>query len=600
MRLSGFASGMDINQMVADLMKAQRMPLNKLTQQKTLLEWKRDSYRETNKLLTDFNNLSFDMTLQRNYAQKSVTSSKAEAVSATATTSATNGTYTINNVSPATNAFNYSTAAISRGEKIDLNSSVWEQRANFDGDAARFTGSTMWKAKETTQREILITSPNQSIKLDKGALQKASLTSLTITGADGQVQAPITVTYDKTELETDPNKVFIDQNTGEIVFGSAIELEAGSKINEFTHKHFTFDFEITTYNTEGTAVPNSFVFDGTASMNDVIKKINESKAGVTAFYDEGTDKLMITRKDTGDFNASGKEMEFKGLFLTNVLKMDSSVEQGGEKASFTLNGMPTTRNSNSFTVNGVTFNLHEATNSPVTITVNNDSNKTFDAIKNYIDKYNELIEKVGGKLNETLYRDYKPLTDDERETLTDKQQEQWEEKARSGLLKNDSILSSGLNRMRTSFYSTISDAGSFSQLSQIGITTSPNYRDGGKLIINEDKLRQAIEKDPNSVMELFTKAKGEDGSQGIARKLREDITATIKNIEARAGNSTRTNSQFTMGREMTNVDRSIKTFESRLQTIETRYWRQFTAMEKAINVSNNQSMQLMSQFYNNG
>lgn len=608
MRLTGFASGLDLNQMVSDLMKAQRMPLNKLTQQKTLLEWKRDSYRDVNKLLTEFSNLSFDMTLQRSYSQKAVTTSNSQKVSATAPPTATNGTYTISNISPATNAYNFSEGAISGSQKVDLTKSIWEQRGNFDSSAARVTSGSMWKTENVEQREIEL--KGQSIKLDKGAIHGSSFPEkLFISEPNGEeiVTSEFVVTFDPNE-ELTGNKVFINRDTGEVKFNSEVDFAEGSKINSFSYNSYYSEFKITTYNQNGEAVVGDFRIEPTDSLNSIITKINNSDVGVTAFYDEGTDKIMFTRKETGDFNpmvldettgeyVGGKEMELEGLFLTNVLKLNEANEEGGEKATFTLNGMPTERNSNSFNVNGITFNLHEATTDPVTITVNNDTDKTFDTIKNYVDKYNELIEKLNGMISEPVYRDYKPLSDDERETLSEKQQEQWEERARSGLLRNDSIISSALNQMRTAFYSTINTSGDIKQLAQLGITTSTNYREKGKLQINEAKLREAIANDPNAVMELFTKEKGEDGSQGIARSLRETVQGTIRNIEARAGNSARTNQQFTIGREMINLDQRISSFEQRMQRVEERYWRQFTAMEKAIQQSNSQSTQLMSYFY---
>lgn len=131
MRLTGFQSGLDINQMVTDLMKAQRMPMNKLTQQKQLLEWKRDEYREVNRLLNEFSNQSFDMTLQRTYSQKQVTSTN-DKVSATAVSSASNVSYTLSNVQVATVATNASASSMMSGaEKLDTSKSLWEQRGNI-------------------------------------------------------------------------------------------------------------------------------------------------------------------------------------------------------------------------------------------------------------------------------------------------------------------------------------------------------------------------------------------------------------------------------------------------------------------------------------
>lgn len=500
MRLTGFQSGLDINQMVADLMKAQRMPMNKLTQQKQLLEWKRDEYREINRLLNEFSTLSFDMTLQRAYSQKLVTSSN-DKVSATATTSAANVSYTISDVKVATVATNASSNSImSDGQKLNLSESLWEQKDNLSGE---------------------LVAPD-------------------------------------------------------------------------------FDFTIKTYNKNGEEVSRTFEFNETSNMNDVISAINGSDLGVTAFYDDFKGGLVIAKREAGNFNAQGNEIQFEGYFLINVMKLSENTEIGGTSATMKINGVETERNSNTFSINGVTFHLKEdMPGQSAVINVANDTEQTFNTIKNYLTKYNELIEKINGKLGEPLFRDYKPLSNDEREALSEKQIEQWEEKARSGLLRNDSILSSGIGKMRTSLYESIPGlSGAFGQLAQIGVTSSANYQDKGKLVINDEKLRAAIAEDPNSVMQLFT-ANGNDGSGlGIARKLRDAARSTISSIEARAGNASRTAQQFTIGRELMSVDKRISAFEKRMQTVEARYWRQFTAMEKAIGQSNQQSMQLMSQFFN--
>ena len=47
-RITGLASGMDIDDIVSKLMQTERAPLDKLKQKKQTLEWQRDSYREVN------------------------------------------------------------------------------------------------------------------------------------------------------------------------------------------------------------------------------------------------------------------------------------------------------------------------------------------------------------------------------------------------------------------------------------------------------------------------------------------------------------------------------------------------------------------------
>ena len=74
-RVSGLASGMDIDSIVKQLMDAERLPLNKLKQKKQILEWKRDDYRSMNTLLTDFRSKVLNMKLSSSYGAKQTSSS---------------------------------------------------------------------------------------------------------------------------------------------------------------------------------------------------------------------------------------------------------------------------------------------------------------------------------------------------------------------------------------------------------------------------------------------------------------------------------------------------------------------------------------------
>ena len=52
-------------------------------------------------------------------------------------------------------------------------------------------------------------------------------------------------------------------------------------------------------------------------------------------------------------------------------------------------------------------------------------------IKSFVEKYNEFVDKTQTLLTEKKYRDFPPLTDAQREDLTDKEIELWEEKAKA-------------------------------------------------------------------------------------------------------------------------------------------------------------------------
>ncbi|MGP6151471.1 flagellar filament capping protein FliD [Priestia flexa] len=595
-RIGGLASGMDIDQIVSDLMKAERMPLDKIKQKKQTTEWQRDQYREMNRLLTEFRDSAFNMTLQSTYMVKSSSSADESKVMATATTSAGNASYTLSNVTMATAAKNIS-GAVSGTTKIDPSKSLWSQQSAF-------SGGLTWQTKTINQSAITVASDTTKVSLGKGAIEASTLPGqIVVKDKDGNETSYSVRTDNATGLGTD--QVFVDPATGEMTFGT--QLTKDSTVQGFDYDQNYVSFAITTHDENGKAIEDdqkngkmNFEFDGTKSLNDVISTINNSKVGISAFYDSGTDKIMFTRKDTGsltDASGTGPQMKLEGTFLTQTLKLDQTNEQSGTDATFEINGLQTTRKSNTFTVSGVSFTLQDNFTAPVRVNVSNNTDKAVESIKDFVTKYNELIATLNGKTTEERYRDYSPLTDAQRESLTDKQAEQWEEKAKSGLLKNDSILSSGLNQMRSNWYSAVSGiTGEFKQLTDIGITTSTNYMDRGKLVINETKLKEALEKDPQSVMDLFSKNGETTSEKGIVRRLRESVADTVSKIEQRAGRSTWTNTQFVLGRNLRDMDDQISRFESRLVQVEDRYWRQFTAMEKAIQNSNAQSMQLSQYF----
>src|SRR5690606_7993389 len=139
-----------------------------------------------------------------------------------------------------------------------------------------------------------------------------------------------------------------------------------------------------------------------------------------------------------------------------------------------------------------------------TLTVQADTTKTFDKIKVFIDKYNETIADIEKQLVEKRYPDFQPLSAEQKKDMTDNDIELWEEKSRSGLLRNDPILKSAIQELRRSFTNPVEGmpAGSINMLSQIGINTG-TWSEGGKLFIDEDKLKKALTDKPDQVMALF-------------------------------------------------------------------------------------------------
>src|SRR5690606_6345348 len=128
MRIAGLASGMDIEKMVKDLMRAERMPLDKLKQKKQILEWQRDDFRALNTKLLSFRDKLANMKLTPNYRARTVTSSNDAYVSATVTSGASQASYSISQVKQLASAAVRIGGKLSDGDaKIDPTKSLISQ-----------------------------------------------------------------------------------------------------------------------------------------------------------------------------------------------------------------------------------------------------------------------------------------------------------------------------------------------------------------------------------------------------------------------------------------------------------------------------------------
>jgi flagellar hook-associated protein 2 len=263
-------------------------------------------------------------------------------------------------------------------------------------------------------------------------------------------------------------------------------------------------------------------------MDSIVKDINNAKLGVTAIYDATADRFFLQTDQTGTANtvtitdnstlSDGSRFNF--ITGSNSKLKLNYLDSSGNKQDV-LDGTYSGQNaivdfgaatgieqgSNQFTLNGISFDLKK-TGGPFTVEVKTNVTGIYEKIEKFVNQYNDLIGKLGSKLGEKAYRDYLPLTQEQRESMTEKQIEQWEEKAKSGLLRNDLVLDRLQQSMRSGMYQEVSGVtGIYDQLTQIGIVTEGYSKGsrGGTLSINKTQLTAAIEKDVDSVLELLFK-----------------------------------------------------------------------------------------------
>lgn len=252
------------------------------------------------------------------------------------------------------------------------------------------------------------------------------------------------------------------------------------------------------------------------------------------------------------------------------------------------------------------------TANPVMLTSTTNVDEIIEKIKDFVKTYNGFKTELNNLIKETKNRDYPPLTEAQREEMDEKAIELWEQKAKSGLLRNDSIIREGLSKIRALVYESnpaVSNT-KFNTLFSIGITTTKSYNDGGLLEIDETKLRAALEEDPDAVTTLFTNPSGKkddtvivNGEQkqadtrGYLYKLREAMSDVKLKIEKKAGRTTMTENQYSLGKSLQDLAKRIDSWKAKLEKIETRYWKQFTALEQAVNKANAQSSLFMQTTY---
>lgn len=343
------------------------------------------------------------------------------------------------------------------------------------------------------------------------------------------------------------------------------------------------------------------VFAAGDSMQDIVKKINE-KSGARAFYDDKTGNFGFTAKQSGE----GAIVISEGTTGTGIAgylgltgsKVTSNIQ--GHDAELKYNGLDIKRSSNTFELDGMEITLKAANNKNITFNATTDTEKVFDNVKQFVDDYNKLIEDLNKKIREPKYRNFQPLSTEQKADMKEKEIEQWEEKAKSGTLKNDPQLTSLLSTMRTALMGSVEGSDGPISLSSIGITTSNNYLEHGKLVIDETKLKAAISNNPADIQKLFSNENKDDASKnGLARKLRTAVDATQKTIQKSAGKIGDSTKAFDLGRALDDMNKQIERFEDRMKVVENRYWKQFTAMETAINRANSQSASLMNYFGGN-
>lgn len=380
-----------------------------------------------------------------------------------------------------------------------------------------------------------------------------------------------------------------------------------------------------------------------SSINDILSKINSTtNAGVKATYVDATGQFMLVSSETG----AGREISLdsnlsKVLFgqgakgndgTINVDKYnkDAGVDEGKNAIICVSYGngvdVKMERASNTFDLEGLSVTVSgafggkfekDATTGKevwkadsaggVTFTAKADVDGIVERVKGFFEDFNKLAGDVNKEITTRPDSSYGPLTDEQKKEMDETSIENWENRAKQGMLYGDSAMRDLSTDVQGIFLKLMNNVG-FEELKAMGITYSDDYGDGGTISFDESKFRAAVEKDSEAVGNVFTG--GGEVSKGLVDIMDETFTPYATRYSSKNGGGTGKGSygrlieiagsekkpttllNNQLYRDIEDIQDLIERLQSQLKSEQDRYISQFTTMETLLNQMNTQSSYL--------
>ena len=275
-----------------------------------------------------------------------------------------------------------------------------------------------------------------------------------------------------------------------------------------------------------------------------------------------------------------------------------------EDAKITLNNAEFTSSSNVFNINGLTIKATGTTaaGESLTISTDTDTQGLYDKIKDFLTEYNSIINELTGLYNADSAKGYEPLTDDEKSEMSDSEVEKWETKIKDAILRNDSTIGGVMNSMTTAMMSSYTVNGKSYSLASFGIHTlgylnaakNEQYayhidgdEDDSNTSGNTDKLLNMITNNPEDVEEFMKQ---------LTSGLYSALDAKMKSTTMSSAYTIYNDKQMT--KDYNSYTTQIKNWETKIEDLENRYYKQFSNMEKQLAKMQSSTSSLSSLFGN--
>ena len=583
MRITGMNSGLDTEAIISELVKAKRVKVDKLNKNKTKAEWKQDAWKDLNKDLKSLQSKFSNLRYSSAYKKKSSVSSNPSAVRIIAGAGAMNSVQSLSIKKLAQSAYltgqevTTKTGEAAKGStllsELDLKDANGNTIAAFEGEGS-FTVTTGGKQK-TIEINSATTIDNLVSKLNSAGVSANfdAKNGRIFIGASGSGTAnDFTITAD---------------NAGGLnamsVLGINVDPNAATTAE---YKKYS-DYYGALHGQDKDAAIEAITSDTTSEIYKMLKA--ELTDPENPDFDEAYDKLIAKIEYAHEYANSNNT----ALYSTGAKKLDAA------DAEIELNGVTFTSSSNNIEVNGLTFEC-KAVADNITVTTSDDTDGIYDMVKDLLKDYNEIINKLDKLYNAESAAKFEPLTDEEKDAMTDTEIEKWETKIKDSILRRDDSLALVFNGLKESMAGGITINGKTLYLSDFGIST-PGYfeaEDNEKNAYHiygdaddayssgkEDKLKSMISSDPDTVISFFSQ---------LSAKVYDKMSDLSASSTYSSFGSFYNDKQ--MKTDLSDFSTKILQAEEKLADYEDKFYAKFSKMETALAKLNSQTSYITGLF----
>ena len=314
------------------------------------------------------------------------------------------------------------------------------------------------------------------------------------------------------------------------------------------------------------------------TVRQLIDKVNGLGIGVKMSFDELAQRFSLESTVTGN----GFKLDIKGLEKLGLGDGVYPIPPAPGVA-------PPTHGTAKLLINGIEETVHFSDNvivlagGAVRITINDDikpgdeveieikrdSTQAVNNIKSAVDSFNAILKRIDDMLKDRKgvnERGYTALTDEEKAVMSEKQIEEWEAIAKKGIMRGDPGLQSVLNRLRDDIINGVRT---------VQEKTGHHFMSlsGGQIVINEDRLKAALEDRPEDVADFFAKIENGKGT-GLFYDMEKRLSDFVNTSQIR----TRQN----LENSIREVNLQMERMTLKMYAEEDKLYRQFAAMETAL------------------